>query len=47
MPALEQVANRPILEHVLDALLLAGVEEVVLASSAAFAGEIRERLDAA
>jgi hypothetical protein len=38
--------NRPILGHVLDAFQLAGVEEVVVATSVAVAGEIRERLDA-
>ena len=43
MPALEQVANRPILEHVLDALHLGGVEEVVVAASSAVAGDIRKR----
>jgi glucose-1-phosphate thymidylyltransferase len=44
VPALEHVANRPIVEHVLDALEPAGVEEVLLASSAAAAGELREGL---
>lgn len=46
VPALEQVANRPILEHVLDALRLAGVEEIVVVMPAGLAGAIRERLDA-
>jgi glucose-1-phosphate thymidylyltransferase len=44
--ALEDVANRPIVEHVLDALELAGVDEVIVASSVALAGDIRECLDA-
>ncbi len=44
--ALEDVANRPIVEHVIDALELAGVDEVIVASSAALSGEIRESLDA-
>ena len=44
-PALEHVANRPIVEHVLDALQQAGVEEVLVASSSVIAGEMRERLE--
>jgi glucose-1-phosphate thymidylyltransferase len=46
VPALEHVANAPILDHVLDALHLAGVDEVVVAMSAAVAAHIRRRLDA-
>jgi dTDP-glucose pyrophosphorylase len=46
VPALEHVANRPILEHVVDALHLAGVEEVVVAMSAAVAGDIHRHLAA-
>jgi glucose-1-phosphate thymidylyltransferase len=34
IPALEPVANRPIVHHVLDAMRSAGVEEVVVAGSA-------------
>jgi glucose-1-phosphate thymidylyltransferase len=45
VPALEHVANRPIVEHVIDTLEQAGVEEVLIASSAAVAGELRERLE--
>ena len=44
VPALEPVANRPILEHVLDALQLAGVEEVLVVTPAGLAGGICERL---
>lgn len=44
VPALEHVANRPILEHVLDAMHGAGVEEVVIAVPASQAGEIRARI---
>ena len=44
--ALEDIANRPIVEHVIDGLELAGVEEVIVASSEALCGEIRDRLDA-
>ena len=44
--ALEHIANRPIVEHVIDALELAGVDEVIVASSVALSGEIRESLDA-
>jgi glucose-1-phosphate thymidylyltransferase len=46
LPAVEHVANRPILEHVIDALHLAGVEEVVVAMSAAVSGDIRRHLGA-
>ena len=45
VPALEHVANRPIVEHVLDALEQVGVEKVLIASSVAVAGELRERLE--
>jgi len=45
VPALEQVANRPILDHVLDALHLAGIEEVLVTASASVAGEVPELLD--
>ncbi|MBV9947385.1 MAG: hypothetical protein JOZ69_11090, partial [Myxococcales bacterium] len=34
IPALEPVANRPILHHVLDAMLQAGVDEVIVAGGA-------------
>lgn len=40
--ALEHVANRPIAHHVLDVLESAGVEEVVVASSARHSQEIRD-----
>ena len=43
VPALEHVANRSIVEHVLDALHLTGVEEVVTPTGLADA--IRDRLD--
>jgi glucose-1-phosphate thymidylyltransferase len=43
--ALEDIANRPIVEHVLDALELAGAEEVIVASSVRVSGDLRERLD--
>lgn len=45
VPALEPVANRPILEHVLDALQLAGVEEVLVVTPAGVASGICERLN--
>jgi glucose-1-phosphate thymidylyltransferase len=41
----EHVANRPIAHHVLDALESAGVEEIVVASSAGLAGDVRECLE--
>jgi glucose-1-phosphate thymidylyltransferase len=44
--ALEDIANRPIVEHVIDALELAGVDEVIVASSVGLSGEIRESLAA-
>ena len=34
LPALEHVANRPIAHHVLDAMVAAGVEEVIVAGTA-------------
>ncbi len=46
MPALEHVANRPILDHVLEAMHREGVEEVLIAAPAGLAGEIRPRIDA-
>ena len=45
VPALEHVANRPILDHVLDAMQGAGVEEVLVAAPAGLAGELRARID--
>lgn len=39
--ALEQIANRPIVEHVLDDLGSAGIEEVIVAASAAAASRVR------
>ncbi len=44
--ALEDIANRPIVEHVIDALELAGVDDVIVASSDALSGEIRDTLAA-
>ena len=44
--ALEHIANRPIAHHVLDALEAAGAEEVIVISSAAMAGDVRECLAA-
>lgn len=44
VPAIEQVANRPIAHHVLDALEDAGVKEVVVAASARSANAVRECL---
>jgi glucose-1-phosphate thymidylyltransferase len=44
-PALEHVGNRAIIEHVLDALHLAGVEEVFVAVPATVAADVRQRLD--
>lgn len=43
-PALERIANRPIVEHVFDALALGGVDEVLVASSTALSNDIRECL---
>ncbi len=43
--ALEHVGNRPILQHVLDALTSAGVEEVVVASSVERANAVRTCLE--
>jgi glucose-1-phosphate thymidylyltransferase len=45
LDALEHVANRPIADHVLDALESAGVDEVVVASSEERGGEVRDCLD--
>ncbi len=42
--ALERIANRPIVEHVLEALETAGVDEVIVASSTALSNGIRECL---
>jgi len=44
VPALEHVANRPILEHVLEAMHGAGVEEVVISAPAWQTAEIRARI---
>ncbi|MBV9195366.1 MAG: hypothetical protein JO168_14570 [Solirubrobacterales bacterium] len=44
IPALEQVANRPIADHVLSALDAAGVTEVLVLCPAARAAEIRDCL---
>jgi glucose-1-phosphate thymidylyltransferase len=44
--ALEHVANRPIIHHVLDVLEAAGVDEVVVAVSAELGGYVRECLAA-
>ena len=44
--ALERIANRPIVEHVLEALELAGVDEVLVASSSAHSNGIRNCLSA-
>lgn len=43
--ALAEVANRPIVEHVLDALELAGAQEVMVASSTALASDVRDSLE--
>ncbi|MBV9311769.1 MAG: hypothetical protein JOZ73_13125, partial [Solirubrobacterales bacterium] len=42
--ALEQIANQPIIEHVFEALTLADVEEVLIASSSGLSDAIRECL---
>lgn len=44
VPAIEHVANRPIVRHALDALTEAGIRRVVVASSAASAELVRECL---
>ena len=44
--ALESVANRPIVEHVLEALELAGIAEVLVASAAGLGPDVRRCLDA-
>ena len=46
LDALEHVANRPIAHHVLDVLESAGIEEIVVATSAELAGEVRACLAA-
>ena len=46
VPALEDIANRPILDHVLDAMLAARVAEVVIVSPAEVVGDIRDRVGA-
>ena len=43
--ALERVANRPIAEHVLDALSSAGIEEVIVACSVGWADDVRACLE--
>lgn len=45
--ALERIGNRPIVEHVLESLENAGVDEVVVASSSALSNGIRDCLSAA
>ena len=45
LDALAHVANRPIADHVLDALGAAGADEVIVASSAERATEVRESLE--
>ena len=44
--ALERIANRPIVDHVLDGLQQAGVEEILVASSPGLSPSIRESLGA-
>ena len=44
--ALERIANRPIVDHVLETLELAGVDEVLVASSSALSAGVRELLSA-
>ena len=44
VPALEDVGNRPILEHVLDGFSAAGVGEVVVVSPSAVAGRVQAHL---
>lgn len=44
--ALERIANRPIIEHVVETLELAGVEEVLVASSSAHSNGVRDCLSA-
>ncbi len=41
LEALEHVANRPIAQHVLDALISAGVREIIVASSAERVDDVR------
>src|SRR5690348_3769271 len=45
VPALEHVANRPIFDRVLHPLQQDGVEDALLASSRAVAGEISDRIE--
>src|SRR5436190_14110268 len=42
--ALEHVANRPILHHVLDSLKSGGVEEIIVAASTEVAEDVRDSL---
>jgi len=44
IPALEHVANRPIVHHVLNVLREAAVQEVVVVSAASVAGKVRDCL---
>lgn len=44
--ALEEVANRPIIHHVIDVLRAAGVTEIIVASSSRVASDIRDCLAA-
>ena len=44
--ALEQIANRPIVHHVLEALQSTGVDEIVVATSVEFVADIRNCLAA-
>ena len=44
--ALEQIANRPIVHHVLDALQSTGVDEIIVATSVEFVADIRDCLAA-
>lgn len=41
---LEQVANRPIVHHVVDALCAAGVEELIVACASEYVGDLTESL---
>ena len=47
LDALQEVANRPIAHHVLDALTAAGVEQLVVVCPDVWAAEVRESLDCA
>ncbi len=44
--ALDHIANRPIVDHVVDALGTAGVQDVIIASSAALADELGQSISA-